>query len=412
MRILYFSNISFSPSAYNGGGWIFSLINEVKKLPNVSVAVCFLGENNKKSFFEGLYVYETQKYVHGTLFSKAFRSLMRYLGDYKNAERKTWTYYEDLFFSVINDFKPDIIQIFGSEKEFGLIGSKTKIPVVLHIQGFLNPCKQAYLPPFFSYSSLVKWYDLNSFVKQWMLGRLWKMQAYREEEILKRINHYIGRTDWDKMIIGCYSHDAKYYYGSEILRSEFYLGGERKLPNKLVILSTISKATYKGFDMILKTANVLKNVMHLDFEWNVFGNVNPEPYKRILQLKYHDLNINLNGVASAKELRNELLCCTCYLHPSYIDNSPNSVCEAQILGIPVIACNVGGVSSLIDDEKTGFLIPANDPYQAAYHVKKIFENIELNKEIGYSSKEMALIRHDKDYIVHGLINIYNRTLSK
>jgi len=44
------------------------------------------------------------------------------------------------------------------------------------------------------------------------------------------------------------------------------------------------------------------------------------------------------------------------VHPSYIDNSPNSICEAQILGLPVVATNVGGVESLIENGKTGLLI--------------------------------------------------------
>lgn len=48
---------------------------------------------------------------------------------------------------VIDDFKPDVIEVFGSESFMGLVAKKTKIPVVLHIQGVLTPYFNAYFPP-------------------------------------------------------------------------------------------------------------------------------------------------------------------------------------------------------------------------------------------------------------------------
>jgi len=410
MRILFFSNISFSPTAYNGGGWIFSLINELKNKNDIEIGVCYLGDEKKWTKFDGLFVYETQKLGRGSFASKANYTLNHYFGDYKKSERNSWSYYENQFLDVIKDFNPDIIHIFGSEKEFGLIGSKTTVPTILHIQGYINPYIQAYLPPFFSYNSLIKWCKLKDILSQSMLRRLWKMQAYRETEIFKRIDNYIGRTEWDKRITNCYRPDAHYFYGSEILRDTFYSGGNRVIPQKLTIVSTISGAPYKGFDLVLKTANVLKNIMHLDFDWKVFGNVNPEPFERVLKVRYKEFNILLLGVASADTLKNEILSSTCYVHPTYIDNSPNSVCEAQILGVPVVACNVGGVESLIEEGTSGLLVPANDPYQTAFLIKRLFCDSNLNKYIGSKSKEMSHIRHNKISIVNNLFSIYNDIL--
>ena len=42
-------------------------------------------------------------------------------------------------------------------------------------------------------------------------------------------------------------------------------------------------------------------------------------------------NITLRGIVSAEELANSLSEATVYVHPSYIDNSPNSICEAQVI---------------------------------------------------------------------------------
>ena len=43
-----------------------------------------------------------------------------------------------------------------------------------------------------------------------------------------------------------------------------------------------------------------------------------------------------------------------------MDNSPNSLCEAMAVGMPVIASNIGGIPSLIDDEVNGLLFKVND----------------------------------------------------
>ena len=48
-----------------------------------------------------------------------------------------------------------------------------------------------------------------------------------------------------------------------------------------------------------------------------------------------------------------------FLYTSQWDGLPNILLEAICLGLPVIASDVGGVSELIHDEKTGYLI---DPY--------------------------------------------------
>ena len=57
----------------------------------------------------------------------------------------------------------------------------------------------------------------------------------------------------------------------------------------------------------------------LDFEWNVFGNVQPDFMEKHVGLKHKDLNINLRGVASAEDIRDALLGSTLYFHPSYVE---------------------------------------------------------------------------------------------
>ena len=49
------------------------------------------------------------------------------------------------------------------------------------------------------------------------------------------------------------------------------------------------------------------------------------------------------------------------LNPSHVDNMPNSVLESLACGVPVVSTAVGGVPFILEHERTGWLVPAEDP---------------------------------------------------
>lgn len=192
-----------------------------------------------------------------------------------------------------------------------------------------------------------------------------------------------------------------------MLRDTFYLTNtKRTIPGRPVFITTISSQLYKGFDILLKTAQVLKETLNIDFEWKVYGDVSPVFVEKKLSIKHTDVNVVLMGTASAEEIKESLLTSTAYIHTSYIDNSPNSLCEATLLGVTVISTNVGGIPSIVENGKTGFLVPANDPYQMAYLMKYIIDHKDKNIEIGLAAREIAVERHNKSKILKRVLEIY------
>ena len=415
MRVLWFTNspckyISKGRAGYNGGGWMTSLQSELAKLDDVDLGICFCknGEPQKVEQ-DGVVYYPVPNHIK----SKKDKILDLINYDAVKRDEILWPHYIEHFTKVINDFKPDVIEVFGSELYTGLATIATKgLPVVLHLQGLLSLSLYIYLPPGVSRWEYI-WKD--SSIKQayanFQTLVYWKRSCYREKEILKAAPHVIGRTDWDKQAMQMLNPNAVYHYGGEILRPEFYLPAERMVPNRIVITTTISNPPYKGFDLLLKVAHILKYDIGMDFEWNVFGNVSPRFWENHTGIRCKDVNVNLRGVASARELREALLGSTLYFHSSYVENSPNSVGEAQILGIPVVATNVGGTSSMVEHGKTGMLFPATDPYMGAYYIHYLVSNIEKNIEIGKSARDIALIRHDKKTIVEKLMKTYKQIIS-
>lgn len=406
MRVLWFTNTPSryaSYGGYNGGGWIYSLEEEMSKNENVKLGISFFmnGQPRKVERNDVTYypmVYSVSKSIVDKV--KVFFSQSK-----KEAE---WL---KQFLNVIEDFKPDIIEVFGSEMSFGQVAQYTKIPVVLHIQGILTPYYNAYLPPFISKHNYI-WKEYNPWnaFKRYKELRNFKRNGIREINMIKHIHYFIGRTEWDKRITLIYNPLAKYYYGSEILRDIFYGMSCRTIPDKIKIISTLSAPLYKGYETILKTADLLKNEIALPFEWRIYGNIDPKFVEQKIRINHEDVHIKFMGVASAEDLQKELSTATVYVHLSYIDNSPNSVCEAQLLGVPVVATNVGGIPSLIKDRETGFLVPANDPYQTAFVINSLATDKKMNMEIGEQARTVALKRHDKKEIVESLISTYNNIL--
>ena len=414
MRVLWFSSscnyatssIKGKTHGYNGGGWISSLFNEVKKQEGIELGVCFTMDGQpEKVVQDGVIYYPVPNH------QKRWKDKWLDLFKYKHPERDCilWPHYEEHFKKVIDDFKPDVIEIFGSEVYLGLATFVAPCPVVLHVQGLLSLYIYTWFPPGVSrHDYLLQDWNPKRIYRRFQLYVYWQRSCYREKEVLLHTKHMIGRTHWDKLATEILNPERVYHYGGEILRLEFYEEHNRVIPEKLTIVTTSSSPMYKGFDYVLQTANILKNVMHRDFDWLVYGNVDPTFHQKFTGLCYQDLNIKLMGVASAAMLCDSISNATVYFQPSYIENSPNSVCEAQILGVPVVATNVGGTASLIEDGVTGFLIPTNDPYIAAYRIVQIAINESLNRKIGQQAQEVTSQRHDRKRIVDELLSTYQK----
>lgn len=411
MRILWFTN---SPSCYcsnkggyNGGGWISSLQKEIEKIPNINLGIAF---HMDFELFKNKTENVTYYPIPNPTIKKYQKNLIWLLKGEKELIKVLEEKYLDSYLKVINDFKPDIIHIFGSERYFTIISDIINIPIILHIQGFMNPIFNAYFPCGISEHDYI-WLDynpLNILNRKRNLLNI-KNSAKRELRTLKNIKYFMGRTTWDYRLSKIYNPNSIYFHCDEILRPDFYqLNTHQTIKTKIV--STISSPLYKGEDLIIKTAKILNEKLNSNFEWHIFGVKKSSNNYKITNIKTKN-NIIYRGIVDSQTLKQELQECAIYVHPSYIDNSPNSLCEAQIMGIPSIATYVGGIPTLIKNGETGFLVPANDPFQTAFIISTLLSDENLRNTIGKQAKEVALVRHDKVKITNQLLNIYENIIS-
>lgn len=417
MRILWLSptNTLFNERgdrAYNGKGWVASLQSAVREYaPGLVLGVAFLSAESAPAVVQdGVTYYRIRK--RGP---KGFAKLLYNWGGGKEED-----YSQDIR-RIASGFKPDIIQVFGCETRLAPAAmSLGGIPAVVHIQGILSECIPHFFPPGISASDMV---TAGTFFNEIVLknGYVHLREDYlrrstAERECLRAMKYAIGRTEWDRAATEKYSC-AEYFHVDEVLRPAFYrhAGTHPACMDSKTIASTISPVPYKGIDLILKTAAALKR-NGIDVRWNVAG-ISPEAdivkiFEKKTGIRAAEYRVRFLGVMDEESLVKMLLGSDIYVHPSYIENSSNSVCEAQMLGMPVVAADAGGTSSIVEDGRTGILVPPGDAEATAEAIAALAADRTKAAETAEAAASAAASRHDRKKIVSSLLSVYQRILQE
>ena len=111
--------------------------------------------------------------------------------------------------------------------------------------------------------------------------------------------------------------------------------------------------------------------------------------------KYNNQDaIEFTGILNEKAMLQEYLNANVFVCASSIENSSNSIGEAQILGVPCICSYVGGTPSLVEDGKTGIMYRFEEYEMLAHHIIEVFRNKELANKISKEARIVALERHN------------------
>lgn len=319
---------------------------------------------------------------------------------------------------VIRKVNPDIIHVFGLEWPWGLVAEYSNIPIVIHIMGSIIPYWNAFYPP--NYNSITVYKGVFPNLKK-MIGCFMQRYYYKdlirqEYRIWKLVHNYMGRTCWDYSLSKVQNSSSRYWHVEEAIRPIF-LDKEAcwkyNDESGIQIISIGCSSFWKGPDMLLKTAKILK-ANGVRFTWKIAGNMNFYVKKTVEKNEkslFKDNNIEILGFTKPEDLVNILCSSSVYVHTAYIENSPNSICEAQCLGLPVIATNVGGVSSIVKHNVDGILVPANDPYQMASNIIELTSDRDRLMMYSCNARASAHKRHNPNSIVKQLFECYNAIIN-
>ena len=210
------------------------------------------------------------------------------------------------------------------------------------------------------------------------------------------------------------------------MRDSFYMNNwELEKCERHSIFVSQSYYPLKGFHHVLEAAAIIKRY-YKDikiyttgkdvFELSKIEKVKESSYSSYIRslICRYDLrdNVKFLGYLSESEICERYLKSHVFVSASSIENSSNSVAEAMLLGMPIVASAVGGVPDMLEDKKEGFLYQSDAPYMLAHYIMKMFEDDETAKEYGLAARKRALYTHDRDLNNQKLVEIYEKVVEE
>lgn len=419
MKILWLINIPLpeasklmeeKPSPF--GGWLINASKDLSNKVGVELSIAF--PSNKASKFKELKGERINYYPFTPIKEKDTKII-------KDNER---------FNNLLNDVKPEVVHIYGTEMAhtYSMVNACNKLNVktVISIQGLVSIiAKHMYsnLPTHAIYCNTLRNIIRQDNVNR--LKRLFESRGKNEVKALKKTNHIIGRTTWDKACSKQINPEAKYHFCNETLREEFYRY-QWNINNceKHSIFLSQGQYPIKGLHYVLEAIPLIlerfpnakvyisgKDITKSDtFIDKLLMTYYGKYIKRLIDKLGLEHNVIFTGPLDEKQMCRRHLRSHVFVCPSSIENSPNSLGEAMILGVPSVASYVGGVPDMLKDKEEGFLYQHDAPYMLAHYVCEIFENEKLALEFSKNIRENALRRHDRDENLKRLIEIYKEIL--
>jgi len=290
----------------------------------------------------------------------------------------------------IDDF--DLIHVHGSEHQYESSIESVPIPSLVSMQGIMTEYVKK-LPSMFSYTFLS-----------------WYMASIFEKENVRKIQHFICRTIFDTGFIKDYNPQANLYENWEMIREPFFENNFSIEKENILFIG--GSNPIKGIKEMLIAFDLIRE--KCDLRLLIVGKTNPEVIENII--KENELDNIIPNSIEILGFQDEFGVCDafrksyCLVHPSHIDNSPNSVCEAQVSGLPVIASKVGGVSSLIEHNETGILVELS-PLKIAFEVLRLFSDNQLRDKLSKQSRKIARERHNANTILENTVRIYKKVMN-
>lgn len=410
-KILWICNTPLSEISHLVGrrddkeGWITGILNELKKQKEVALSYMFpqkirdrtMRIKNNGIQFYGFYSQTKNSYT---------------ASDKEEAAIK----------EIIEEVEPDLIHIFGTELPHtieAVRAVKKKSRIIISVQGLVSELAKVYLDGIPLSDCFRGVYKADRYQSLILDKREYYKRGINEIEAIKSVRNIIGRTDWDKACIKRINSRCNYYYCSETLRDAFYHARwDVNCIQKRSIFVSQGDYPIKGLHHLLYSMPYIIKKFP-DVQIYVAGNqtfLEDTPYgkfiKKIIEKYKLKKHLHFTGFLNEQKYCDMLIGANVMVMPSNIENSPNSVGEAMLVGTPVVAAYVGGIPSILCHGREGFLYQSQNRHMLSHYICEIFENDQTAVRVSENAKRRASLLYDRKRNVEQLMDIYRKCLKK
>lgn len=336
---------------------------------------------------------------------------------------------EGRFAGILAAFPPDLVHIFGTEFPHALAMVRSfgrPERTLVGLQGMIGACAKSYradLPDrAWRRNTLRDWLRRDGLRQQ---QEKFRIRGEREREILKGCGHVTGRTGFDRRESLACNPDLIYHKMNETMRPCFYEGKwERETCRSHEIFISQGDYPLKGFHYLLWAMEDIRKEFP-DARIRVGGisvtaygtwkeKLKISGYGKYLRecIRRYGLEdcVDILGKLDGEGMKAAYLRSHVFVCPSSLENSPNSLGEAMLLGVPCVASRVGGIPDLAEEGKSALFFEKGNGKELAERIMEIFRKDGLAGQLSEGARRQARENHDGDANYARLKEIYREIL--
>lgn len=149
------------------------------------------------------------------------------------------------------------------------------------------------------------------------------------------------------------------------------------------------------------------------FKLNIAGEIDTENKSTLTrkEITSISLNKNINFLGKIRDMKSIYSKTDIVVLPSWREGLSKSLIESASMSLPIIATNVPGCKEIIENNKSGILIPLKDKFLLKKAIKKLIKNPQLGIEYGQKARKIVKDKFELSCINKKILEIYNQLIS-
>jgi ATP-binding cassette subfamily B protein/subfamily B ATP-binding cassette protein MsbA len=268
----------------------------------------------------------------------------------------------------------------GAEAYISLKSQALQIPVTVHLQG-----------PLVMLANTIGWPEKNS--------ELFRLGTQLEGECITLADAVLSSSrctaDWCAKHYGIRSEIVPVIHAGVDSRAFRPNGTAKQTQPTVLFVGRAAKS--KGIDTLVEAACLVAREIP-ELKLRIVGRVDKELAAALAEQAARRGFVNLidfAGFVAHDDLPEEFGHADIFAAPSRYEGGPGFVyLEAMACGLPVIACSGSGVAEIIDDGRTGILVPPNAAQELAASLHLLLANPELRRSMGVQARDYVVTEAD------------------
>ena len=328
--------------------------------------------------------------------------------------------------AVLEDFKPDIIQIWGTEYSNGLDVAEVAhgIPIVIFIQGVMRAIAKYRFGslPLSEVRQAIGLPDKIKCLKMVMNQRDIERQVAIEAQLVCQVKHVILDNDWCESQYWSFCPDLKAHRLTLAISQAFLKDcWDLSRARRNTVFCIAGRTPYKGLHQAIKAMAIVKRQIP-DAKLIIPGDMTQQgsalltrsPYlayldKLIDQAGLQD-NIEFCGRLDQVQMARQMLEAQAFVMPSCIENHSSTLREAMYLGMPCISALAGSVYELVVHNQNGMVYRYDEFEDLACHIIRVLTQPELAIKLGKQAYASIRVLYPQTNFGDDLYQIYESIL--